>query len=274
MAFDLRRWSHSALALLQECGEAFRRRYIEGEGLPSSLRQVRGSTIHAVAHLGFARTLRRQVPLVLAEARDLAADQFDALCRRGLRFEPEELEAGVDKSTGAAKDFAVKLSAYHLQHVAPTVNPIRVERRIVVKPKDSDITIVGKMDLVDKRPTGEWVRDLKSGEHAPARTVAETSQQLTTYALLRWAEVGTLPERLALDYLIRTPSGRESYAPYLTQRSAEDVQGLVRRINVAVSAVSKGIFVPTNPDSWKCSERFCEFFNTCPYPRRSTRPRS
>lgn len=272
---DLTRWNNSALTLLQECGEAFRRRYIEGERPGETLRMIRGTVVHRVAHIALRRKWRDGALPGQAEARDLAADQFDAVIRRGnIRFEPDDLAVGAAKSQGRAKDFAIGLAGFHVQDVAPSINPVAVERKIEVKPRDTDITIHGTIDLIDGRGNGEWIRDLKTAEKSPASGAAEESQQLTMYAMLRWAEKQRLPERLALDYMIRTPAGTERYLPLLTTRTAADVQSLVNRINTAVEAVKRGSFVPANQNYWKCDPRYCEFFSSCPYVRRTKRPTS
>lgn len=274
MSFDLTRWSHSALALLQDCGEAFRRRYIENERRPMTLRRVRGTVVHTVAHRALYQKWKRRALPTATEARDLAADEFEACLRQGVSFEPDDLAMGAARAQGHAKDFAVGLSAYHVSRIAPLIQPVAVEQRIVVKPQDADITIVGKLDLIEQHPGGRWVRDLKTSEKSPAKTAAEKSQQLTMYSLLEWANKGAMPERLALDYAVRTPKGQEKHVPLFTTRSLDDVGTLVNRINTAVEAVKKGIFVPANPDSWKCDPRYCDYFDSCPYVRRGSRPES
>ena len=272
---DPNEWSQSALWLVQDCGEAYRRRYLLKERYPSSIRQIRGTVIHAVSHAALARKLSADALPSTEEARDLAADQFDRLLKEGVSYEPEDVAEGIDTVNGRSKDFSIGLSAFHVESVAPTIRPVAVERRITVKPKDSDLTISGKIDLIDASPFGETIRDLKTSEKSPRKDQAEVSQQLTMYAMLRWAEVGTLPRLLALDYLVQTPKDkRESYVPMLTRRSPDDVQSLVNRLNMATEAVKKGVFVPANPDSWRCSPRYCEFYSSCPYVRRSRRPTS
>ena len=96
--------------------------------------------------------------------------------------------------------------------------------------------------------------------------------QLTFYSMLRQAEVGHLPKELALDYLVRTPSKHEQkHVPLVTTRGPEDVASLVHRINVAVEAVKKGIFVPASPDAWYCSATWCEYFHDCKFTQRGAR---
>lgn len=268
-------WNNSALTTLQQCGEKFRRRYIERERVPSSPRALRGTVVHRVASAGYHRKLAGEALPSVEEARDLAATEFEGAWRSGVLLSAEETAQGITAIRDASKDFAVDLAAYHVEAIAPAVKPVGVERKITVKPKDSDLVIHGTIDLIDDTATGEVIRDLKTSEKSPPARRAADSQQLTMYAMIRMAEVGRLPAKLTLDYLVRTPARKDKkHVPLDTTRDADDVRALVSRINVAVEAVKRGTFVPADPSSWWCSAEYCEYFTTCPYTRRSMRPAS
>lgn len=269
------KWSNSALSCLQRCGEQFRRRYIERDRVPPSPRMLRGTVVHKVASTSMLRKLElKELPSV-EEARDLAATHFEQEWAGGVSFEQEPTQESVAAAKAGAKDFAVDLSAFHTETLAPAIDPIGVERRITVKPKDSDLVIHGVIDLIDRRPGGEVIRDLKTSEKSPNRDAAETSQQLTMYAMIRLAEIGTLPSGLTLDYLVRTPARLErKHVPLNTTRDRDDVGAMVNRINTAVEAVKRGTFVPANPDSWYCSRAWCEYYASCVYVRRGNRPQA
>jgi hypothetical protein len=259
-------WHNHSLACLQDCGERFRRRFIEGEWMPPNLRMVRGSVLARVASKAMMRKMRKEATPTWEEARDMAATEFTAAEKAGIMYSDEDLEVGPAKARGEAKDFAVDISGLYVNRIVPIVNPVGVERRIRVKPRDSDIEIVGTIDLIDAHPDGEVIRDQKSSAKSPNKNAAHDSQQLSIYTMIRLAEVGTLPAWLALDFLVRTPERKElKYVPLRTSRTVEDVQAMVARINTAVEAVKKGIFVPANPEAWYCSKAYCEYWTTCPY---------
>jgi hypothetical protein len=266
-------WSNSALTTLQQCGEKFRRRYIEKEYTPPSPRMLRGTVVHRVASLGYQRKLADDVLPSVEETRDTAATEFDAKWRSGVMLSKEEAGQGVEAVEAASKDFAVDVATVHVLDVAPAVNPLAVERHITVKPKDSDLVIHGTIDLIDRTATGEVIRDLKTSEKSPSKDAADISQQLSTYAMIRQAEVGTLPEKLTLDTLVRTPVRHEvKHVQQHTTRDPEDMRVMVTRINTAVEAVKRGLFVPADPSSWWCSKSYCDFYGDCVYVRRGDRP--
>lgn len=271
-------WNNSSLMLLESCGEAFRRRIINKEQVPPSVRMARGTIVHAATGRGLLRKMNEGVLPTVEEARDLAADLFEETWAQGVTVDGEDVEdAGSEGAVRAeAKDFSIALTALHTEKVAPGINPVAVERKIVIKPQDSDLVIHGTMDLVHADPDGgEHIRDTKTSTKSPNKNAAETSQQFDMYGLLRTAETGKLPVGYGLDYLVRTPAKKDlKYVPLTTTRTAEDLQTMVARINVAVDAVKKGVFVPTSPDNWRCSRSWCEFYETCIYVKRGNRPQN
>jgi RecB family exonuclease len=270
------KWSNSALACLERCGEQFRRRYIEKERVPPAPKMIRGTAVHRVASTSMLRKMETQEIPSTEEAKDLAADFFEVEWAGGVTFEQEQTEESVAATKATSKDFAVDLSAFYVEELAPAINPVAVERHITVKPKDSDLVIHGTIDLIDAAPGGEQIRDIKTSEKSPSKDVAEKSQQLTMYAMIRLAEKGELPAGLTLDYLVRTPARAErKHVPLRTTRDQGDVVSMVNRINTAVEAVKRGVFVPTSTENWWCSRQWCEYWSTCVYVRRGPdRPQS
>lgn len=269
------RWTNSALATLQLCGERWRRQYLERDWRPSTPRAIRGAAVHRVARVGLMRKMTERVLPTVEEARDLAADAVETTWRQGVLLDSEERAQGEARVKAAAKDFAVDLAGYHVDRVAPAIEPIGVERRITVQPRDSDLVIEGTIDLIDAQPEGEVIRDLKTSERTPPAEAAERSDQLTMYALIRAAEVGTLPASLALDHLIRTPERHERrHVVQTTTRTPADIAALIRRINTAVLAVERGVFVPAAADAWQCDPRYCPYFGDCAYTQGRARRRT
>jgi PD-(D/E)XK nuclease superfamily len=276
-------WNNSTLTTLERCGEMFRRRYIEREFIPPAPRMLRGTVVHRVAAETMLRKLEKDEPAVtVEEARDLAATDFEQRWAGGVSLQDvESRELGPVRAKAESKDFAVDLSAFYVDGVAPGIEPVAVERRIVVRPKDSDLVLHGTVDLVERIPdpdpekVREAIRDTKTSEKTPRADAAERSQQLTMYAMIRGAETGQLPERMTLDYLVRTPQRHErKHVPLVTTRDGADVSALVNRINTAVEAVKRGVFMPTAPDSWWCSKEWCDYHSTCVYVRRGQRPQN
>ncbi len=267
-------WSNSSLSCLTQCGEKYRRRYIENERFPPSPRQLRGRVVHAVAQGAYQHTLNSEPLPTVDEAKDTAATNYEAEWSKGVEPDKDD-PSTLETQKGSSKDFAVDLSGYHVATVAPAITPIAVEEKITVTPKDSDLVIHGIVDLIDLTSDGDVIRDLKTAEKSPPHDAAEKSQQLSFYHLIWHTDTGVLPKRLTLDTLVRTPAKAEKkYVQLHTVRDVADDAALVQRLNTAVETVKRGVFMPAPMDSWGCSERWCEFYTTCVYTRRGARPTS
>jgi PD-(D/E)XK nuclease superfamily len=282
------RWSNSALFALQQCGERFRRRYIERDFRPSGVRAKRGTAVHKVASESHMRQLRakelgqpKEEYLVGAlpteeEAKDVAATAFDAAMGEGCVFSEEEAFVGKEKVAGEQKDAAIAMSSLYVGSVAPRIDPVGVERKVVIRPADSDVEISGIVDLVseeDDVPDGdgrriklgriEVVNDLKTADRQPQEDAADRSQQLALYALIRTAETGRPPDKVRLRTLVKTRTNKVSAVEQTVRKEPADLEAVAQRLNVAIETVKRGVFVPANPDSWWCSEKYCEFWTDC-----------
>lgn len=268
-------WNNSSILCLQKCGELFRRRIILKERRPRRTPLVSGSAFHSVSCKTYKRKLDGGEYPMIEEVRDLGASLFEAEWQRDdVVIDPEDLEAAGSEGAvrGALKDFVIDLATYDREVIAPGVNPVAVEHKIVID--TPDLTIHGTEDLVHGTETGgRVVLDKKSSRKAPNKDAADKSQQFDMYGLLELAEQGTPPVGYRLDYVYQTPKKKETKHVLLeSSRTVEDLQTMVLRINVAAEAVKKGVFIPTSPDNWWCSEKFCEFFSDCPYVKRGARP--
>jgi hypothetical protein len=269
------KWSPSALNLLATCGEAFRRRYVEGERFPSSPRQLRGRAVHHVAQTAYTRVLHAEALPTAEEAHDLAATRFESDWSEGVQLEPDEQVAGEQFTKGESLDFAVDLAGFHVTRVAPTVQPVAVEEAMTAQLPESDVLVHGIIDLIALTPSGEVIRDVKTSEKSPNVNAADNSLQLTVYSALYQAEMGHLPLSLQLDYLTRSPVRKtKGFIPLVTRRDNEDLKVLGARVQAAVSVADAGRYLPAAPDSWACSAKFCSFHSTCKYVRRGARPTS
>lgn len=271
------------------CGEYGRRKYLERDSQPGTLRMLRGSSVAEVAAENHrrqyeAKKLGLSVPIsdiLIAslpseeEAQDLAASAFDRRISEGVTVAPEDVqEAGSTKlAIGRAKDVTVDMAGFYTASIAPTINPVGFEQKITIRPKDMDIAVSGILDLVEAEPPleeggpeRELIPDLKTSERSPARGLADRDQQLTMYAMLRQAVTGKLPDAEALRFLVRTPGrGELKRVELRTKVTQGDVNALVHRLNAVNEGIRKGVFVPAAPNHWKCSSRWCEYFSTCKF---------
>lgn len=289
------RWSNSSLYTLQQCGERFRRKYIERDFRPSGIRAKRGIAVHKVAGESHMRQLRRKgdagptasreiineaLPSV-EEARSIAADSFRRAVEEGVAWSDDEKKVGIQEITGETLDETVAVAGMYVTKRAPEVNPVAVERRIIIKPSDMDVEIVGIIDLADEEELTfgdpfkddqppetrkvETVWDLKTSNKTPNRNAAAFNQQLTLYSLIRTADKGGKPpDFVGLATMVVLKGGMKKDIQR-ARRSREDLSAVAERLSVGIESVKRGVFVPANPDAWWCSARYYEYHADCPF---------
>jgi len=263
----------SDLLLLETCGEAYRRRVIERQFRPSNVRMMVGTAVHAGREVNLAQKVTSGKDLeetaVTEAARDrvvegFAEDQveleseFDGLPKRAVRDQ--------------AVDTAVSLARLDYHHFQEPMRPTAVEASIAVRLQNYPFDIGMRLDVIEELPDGGTaVRDAKTSKRTPAKTVAETSEQLALYSLGARAFCQRPIAEASLDYLVALKSGPKAVR-FATVVSEQDERAILQRLAMAYEATAKGVFVPASQGHWKCSETWCEYWRDCPYVIGRRRP--
>ena len=141
------------------------------------------------------------------------------------------------------------------------------------------IDFVGEQDIQEKIGDLLIIRDTKTSAKSPTPSfldgndkagTADDSEQLTAYATASHVVDGKLPDLMVLDFLIRTNAKTPSlkYVPTKTSRSLDDVNVFLNRFTNAIHAMKTGVFVPANQSWWGCAQKWCGYFDICPYAKR------
>jgi hypothetical protein len=246
-----------------QCGEAFRRRYIEKEIIPPGVASVVGTATDKTVTRNLESKMDTQELLSIEEIQDLARDGLDQAWRWGVTLDDEEIEKGVKKVKGEATDKAIRLSVLHAKSKAPELRPTHVQRKWALELPGFPVDLVGTLDIQEGL---ESVRDTKTSKQSPKEDVAENSIQLTSYALGIKVIDGQAPRKVILDYLIDTkmPIART----YEATRDDDDFRALLRRVETICLAIERGVFMPVSPDHWMCCAKWCGYWSTCRYVQR------
>jgi hypothetical protein len=120
--------------------------------------------------------------------------------------------------------------------------------------------------IYDQVRAGVPLKDIKPG-------LADTSLQLSIYALAAQVTEGRIPDFVALDYLVETKKKDGSvsnryYVPTLAKRTLEDVEVDLRRIENFAQVMKTGSFTPADPTWWGCSKKWCGFWERCEFAKK------
>lgn len=252
--------STSQLTLYETCGEAYRRRYIEGERIPPGIAAHKGSGVHGGAQANFFQKIESHEDLKQADIIDISITAFEK------RLESDDFllssDEGLSKKVvvGQAKDSVSRMAKVLAQDVVHKYQPVLVEQKQkIILPKSSH-DLVCIIDLADDK---DHVVDFKTGTKKKPKATADESEQLSFQALTFLAHTGRLPSKISLECLIdkKEPENQT----LTTTRTMAHLDGLIARITTMQAGLEAGIYIPTTADNWKCSKKWCGYFNTCPY---------
>jgi hypothetical protein len=264
--------SPSQLTSYFSCGEAYRRRYIEKERLPFGMSALIGSGMHKGAEVNFRQKLESHADLPVKEIVDAAVVGFEErLDKDGVALSKDEKSMGQDVAVGLAKDTVRHYAAAFATMQAPHYQPVAVEQPFRIPVNRGTHDIVGVIDLtavVDDLP-GQRVRDFKTKRRKPSALDEADSLQLSCYDAGHRVLFGFAPADVGLDVLVfsetKTKGVGVSRHEMVGDRDERDFQVLANVLNAVDHGIKSGTFLPNGRGTWKCSERWCEYYPTCPY---------
>lgn len=251
--------SASQLESLSRCGEAYRRKYLEKDRSLPGIAAIVGSGVHGAAQHNFEQKIITHVDLPVDEAVDAGVAQFDIRLQDGVQPEPGENMA---KLQGKARDETRRLIRFFMQRVAPDYQPIAVEKDVLVQLPGETHDLYGVLDVITH--DGQIV-DFKTTKKMNAGD-AQVSVQLSAYAVMYRKVYGAPPSKLKLEYTVKRAVQPERVT-IETTRNNESIASFAARFRAASAQINAGIFAPTDPRNWWCSQKFCSYYATCPFVR-------
>lgn len=264
----------SQLGMEARCAVALGRRYGETFGigpkdeiLPPGVQMARGTAVHSSVEHNMTHKIDTGELAPLDECTDAASDAVKNLFAGEVMYTDEEAANPAATKAGAI-DLAVDLSACHYHELAPTIEPIAVEKQFRIAMPRYDFDLGGRMDIVEKG----CVIDVKTTGKVPIKDAADKSLQLRLYTMAEYAENPDLPLKKArLDFLYQTPkrketrSIRQEIAP--TLESFKPVLARIDAFMELIKAVRAGhqALTPADPSAWNCSTKWCGYAASCPH---------
>lgn len=265
---------YSMLNQLGGCGEQFRRRYgflfgwnDKPEIIPPGVALIIGIATHKSIESNLGNVISGNCHLSVEEVKEIAFAEASGLWQAEV-FLNDEDTINIEKTKGDSIDMAVSLATLHRTEIAPKLFPSAVERKWVIKLDGYPVDLAGTIDIEEEVELGDGsklthIRDTKTAGKSPTASDAESSNQLSMYALAKKVVDGKLPDRIFLDGLVKTKVPK--VVTLETTRTEFQLQSLFRRIERAVEIIEKGAFMPCQPTDWHCSRKWCGYALTCKF---------
>jgi len=250
------------------CGQQFAYIYGEGLRLPPGVALIRGRVTADAVEADLVHKLETKKLLELDQVLQVASDGVADAFKGEIAIDGDYEDMKLSEAKAVCTQEVQALTREYHEKIAPQINPTGIELKVEATwPNLIPIPYVGVIDVVD---SGVMVRDAKTKRKAPSANDAHESDQLTVYYGLFQTLTGKPPEKLALDFVWRTPAQKKVDSRTLvTERTNEDFNQKLGRSARMIEGVEREVFLPAPRDSWKCSEKWCGFWKDhCPYGRR------
>ncbi len=244
--------SPSQLETYLRCGEAYRRRYVEGERIAPGIVAVQGTGVHVGAEVNFKQKIVTGSDLPVRDIIDASVDGFDRGLTEGWTVDPE------GPSVGDARDEVASLATVLAKEVCPEYQPTHVEQTVRIElPGAHDM-----LGVIDLAADGKVI-DLKTTSKVWSQKQVDTNPQITFYAAAHRILTGELAQEVVIENLVKTKKPKR--VKLTSTRDRGDFSALAARINAVSAGIQAGVFVPAEAGSWMCSPRWCGYYDTCPY---------
>ena len=248
----------SNLGMALRCGEQFRRRYVEGERVPPGIAAGRGTGVHRANETNLKQKVITKKDLRLTDLKDAARDGFVNAFRNGIFLAKEDIPLKAKILNQGLND-TLKLTGMYRDKVAPLIDPVEVERRFKID-VGLDLPLAGMIDIERHAK----IDDLKTSGKKWAEGRIDTEIQPIFYSYAHEHETGNRPQ-FNYHILKITQGGSTGYQLQSIRATDDHYQSLMAKCRMMIRMLESGVFMPANPGSWWCSERWCGYYQTCVY---------
>lgn len=262
----IRHLSYSSVNTYLYCAKSWEFRYIIKPDVPVSVNLPFGSAVHeTVQTYVAARALHPDQVRPLAEIwhptwRDVLNEQ-----KREIRWEkPLDYYTQLGERMLSTPEIVQAVDAIQPMIVVDTIatkpeESVIMERRVTLKVPGVPIPVIGYIDMLasDGVPI-----DFKTAGRAWSRGKEDTEVQPDFYLAALNQEGYDLNPGLAFRYMIFTKTKNPKVQILETHRDFGQLFWMTQVVGEVWRAIEAGIFPPA-PTSWKCSPKYCSFWDLC-----------
>jgi hypothetical protein len=247
---ELDHLSYSSISSYLLCGEAWRRQYVVKEPAPVSDSLVLGSAFHGA------------VEAYLKGAPDLEAAFGQSWAQQLERDQEICWENGLPDETLATGYRMVKAKPIHkmLDDIKANFDPEHglIERRVELHVPGVPVPIIGYIDVITRDGVPG---DFKTASRMWADGKADEEMQPLFYLAALNQEGILVPDWTFRHYVVSKGQHPDAKV-FEVKRKPSEVFGLFEIIKAAWQGIKAGVYL-MNPDTWKCSPKWCERWSVC-----------
>jgi len=246
--------SYSSISTYLMCPRSWRFRYLDKMEAPTSPALVFGSAFHEAVE-EYIVTPRGPLP------------EHWSQCWREQLQDRDNIAWGKDSAESLHDLGYAMLSEPGVQGVIEAIRPatnkdgkILIEEKIELRVPGVPVPIIGYIDVIEE---GGVPADFKTSARSWGQNRAHEELQATFYlAALNQMQTPLNHEMRFRYYVFVKNAKRPQVEIRDTQRTAADLFWLFGLVRDVWGAIEAGAF-PPNPNTWKCSPKWCEYWEAC-----------
>ena len=242
---ELTHLSYSSISTWLMCPRSWRYRYVDKVPAPKSPALVFGSAFHDAVEAHVRD--QDDTPLAARWSQCWAAQ----LERDG--------EVSWDKEPTHYEDLgAAMLSAPDVVALVGALTALKIEEKITLNVPGVPVPIIGYIDMIE---TDGVPADFKTSARSWSQKKADDEMQATFY-LAALNQSGHKAAGQFRYYVFVKNARKPQVQIWETHRTARDMFWLFGLIGDVWHSIERGAF-PPNPTTWKCSPKWCEYWDGC-----------
>lgn len=262
------------------CGMQYYFAYIEEKKRRPSFFMVRGGAAHKgvevnMRHRMESNNTRKGAGLVAEEVEsapvdmvaDLTRDKIETEWTEGVELTKEEKSEGKRKVKARLIDTSIAMTLHHRDEIGTSIYPRGVEQPFTLKVEGNDYDIHGFIDLL---AIGRGILDYKFRAKSPSKTDCYNSDQLTVYAFADHLINGKTKRRsveLHTTWMLKNGPKAKVQTDFRDER---DYKRFLMKFERVTQMIDSGIFLPAEEGHWRCSKKWCGYWESdCEFGRRN-----
>lgn len=258
-AGSISRLSYSSVSAYLTCGRNWKFRYLDRSPVPTAGRLVFGGVLHDTIEAHSRRTAEGGKSLSLT-------DIWQTKWARRLEQEADNIDWGDDSAEDLYVTGLRLLQTPEIVQTIEAANPLvspyghlYLEEWVSMKVSGVPVPVVGRIDIITddgvpgdfKSTSWPWSAEQAMAQLQPLFYLAALRQQAFPHN-----------EEMRFRHYVFTTTEEPTAQVIETQRDPSELAFLFEVIREVWEGICAGVFVP-NPDAWKCSPTYCEYWAMC-----------
>ena len=252
---ELDHLSYSSISSYLTCGKAWKYKYLDKIPTKPSTTLILGSTVHDTMEEMIAkRSVGMEPPNPVEFATDTLTKRLE-LDRD--KLVPEDIETLQNDVLRLVSDAGILYGMSQIRAKVDDDGP-QIERKVTLQVPEVDVPIIGFIDIVLEEGTPA---DFKTSARSWTQDRAEKEMQPVFY-LAAMGQCG-MPVNWHFKHIVMVKTKIPKFQILEHTHEPKELFKLFQQVQEVWKGMNSGVFNPAAPGSWKCSPKFCDYYDIC-----------